>query len=163
MVNLLRKIFPKTKSQFPETEFAAIEAEFFKSFVLPRDAGYFPMLLKQKHFPEMLIQVADFEFLHWQVAQSEELVLRSGGTYAINSTLQWLILESGAALLNKQKGLYALWKFQGQVFESRLSAEEAEKIQELQEHPELMPWEPDSPVLNHLLARGMIKSTSSDS
>lgn len=163
MANSLNQIFPTTNRQLTEEKFFELESEFLESFKIPRDVGFFPMLLKQKSFPESLIQVADFEYLQWQVAESEEISLRSGGAYALNSTLQWLILESGAAILNKPKGLYAFWKYRGQIFERALSFEEAEKIQGIQEHPELMAFEPENPVLDHLLILGMIKQISSGS
>ncbi len=163
MAPSLRTIFPVTHRQLQENKFLLIEAEFLGNFQIPQDVGYFPMLLKKKNFSEAIIQIADFEYLQWQVSGSEELTLRSGGPYAINSTLQWLVVESAAPILNRSQGLYAFWKFQGQIFEKILSSEEAEKIQGIQEHPELMPLEPENQILSQLIALGMIKQTSSDS
>lgn len=156
MLQPLEKYFPRTFLLLSKPERMLVDVEFFKNFTVPRDLRYFPMLLKQMKLKEEVVQTADYEHLRRWVEASEEIPLKSQGKYRLNSTVQWIVLESAAAGLGKEAGLYILWKHQGHVLERKLSEIEAKLISELHEHPELVTTDESDTAIQNFKIIGII-------
>ena len=156
MLQPLEKYFPRTFALLSLQEKTRIDVEFFQSYSLPQDLRYFPMMMKQSGLREEIVQTADYEYLAHMVKNSEETLMKKQGRFRLNSTIQWIVLESGAANLGKEPGLYGLWKFQGKTFERKLAQDEAQLISEIREHPELVANSVEDPVIVRLQLDGIL-------
>lgn len=157
MLQPLQKYFPKTFELLTKPQRSLIDVEFFRDFTIPQDIRYFPMLLKQMKLEEKIVQTADYEYLIRWTETAEEVLVKTESQFRLNSTLQWIVLESAAEYLEKIPGLYAIWKFQGQLMERKLSETEAQLIADLHEHPELVSVEVTDPMVANLQSVGILE------
>jgi len=128
----LQKIFPLTFSRLPAEMGSSLQREFEVDWGLGK-LHFFPMLIRHKKFSTEIQEIADYEYLrHW--LRSENFSFRLLGAHLIlNPSLQFLLLHASAGVLNKEPGVYLLWKKDSEVLERKATREEADLLDRLRE------------------------------
>ncbi len=136
----LKKIFPLTFSQFQEMEAEKVVRDFSKDWSL-ENLHFFPMFLRETKCATGIVETADYEYLHHSLKEQDFSTPKSSGIYVLNPSLRILLLGESVRSLKKEPGLYAIWKWQDQVLEMKLSERQLEVLERLQEDVVTLPEE----------------------
>jgi hypothetical protein len=128
----LQEIFPLTFSQLTPKKANELRAEFHSDWGF-ENLHFFPMLVRQKKYPLAVIEIADYEFLRHTL--EEQTFPRSAPTahLSLDPSVQFTLVHSSAAVLEKAPGVYLLWKKKNQLQEKILSEDEALFLDRLRE------------------------------
>lgn len=155
----LQEIFPLTFSLLEAEKAEGLRAEFLKDWGV-HNLHFFPMLLREKKYPPSVVETADYEFQMFYLKQESFPLRRDlGENIIVHPSCQFLHLQSAAAVLGWQRGLYVFWKNGERIEKKRLNLAEVSLLDRLQDDMILFRRDLSSDevhVLESLLAIGIV-------
>jgi hypothetical protein len=129
MSRSLEQIFPQTWDLLGSKEKSVLLPRFIAEWGADRP-HFLPMLLREQGRPPEIVETADYEYLRfWAASQEEPEVV--GEEWVINPTAQVIRLDSACSVLEKEPGLYLIYRSSAGVRDYRLDFQEAKILDRL--------------------------------